>query len=134
MGVRFYLVENVISNPAALSEGFMDPPVGPTVDDLVQAIVDHPAWTASTPSDVTIGGRAGQKVSITVTPDAQLAGDSIFYLFSHPFGGETWGLARDQVFDFYVVDAGQRLSVASLSGNRHIGSSVMDSIARPPVV
>ncbi len=44
-----------------VSDGKIDPPLGPTVSDLVQAIVTHPAWTASAPTDITIDGHPGQR-------------------------------------------------------------------------
>ncbi len=44
-------------------------PVGPTVDDFVAALVDHPLLVVSTPVDVTLGGYSGTYVDLTVSPD-----------------------------------------------------------------
>jgi hypothetical protein len=41
-----------------------DIPVGPTVDDLVQALQEQTAYEASDPVDVVVGGYAGQRVDI----------------------------------------------------------------------
>ena len=102
-------------NPLATAEGQLDPPVGPTVEDLVQAILAHPGWSARTaPSDVMIDGHPGQLVHLTIPGDAPLTpeeGDA-FYLFVDPQGGQYWGGAPGQTFDLYIVDVeGERLVI-----------------------
>jgi hypothetical protein len=114
MAIRFYTIPNLAVNPLDYGEGNLDPPVGPTVDDLVQAIVTHPAWTATEPTDITIDGQAGQLVAITIPMDAKLPADDTFYLYADPAGGGIWGFAPGQTFDWYIVDVGgQRLIVDS---------------------
>ena len=46
----------------------VDPPVGPTVDDLVAAWADVPELAATAAVDVTIDGYAGKQIEFTV-PD-----------------------------------------------------------------
>jgi hypothetical protein len=113
MAIRFYSgTLNLYTNPASPAEGQLDPPVGPTVDDLVGAIVAHPAWTASEPTDISIDGNAGQLVQLTVPADAEFTADDQFVLFVSPDGGQVWGWAPGQTFDLYVVDVdGQRLVI-----------------------
>lgn len=112
MAIRFYKIPNLAANPLSHAEGNLDPPVGPTVDDLVQAIVTHPGWTASESTDITIDGRAGQLVSITIPLDAELPADDTFYLSTDPTEGGIWGWAPGQTFDWYIVDVdGQRLII-----------------------
>jgi hypothetical protein len=111
MAIRFYTIPNLAANPLSHAEGNLDPPVGPTVDDLVQAIVTHPGWTATEPTDITIDGRAGQLVSIMIPLDVELPADDTFYLYTEP-GGGIWGWAPGQTFDWYIVDVdGQRLII-----------------------
>ena len=62
MAVRFYTLDNLAKNPMSAADGKLEPPLGPTVADLVQAIATHLAWTASAPTDITIDGHAGQRV------------------------------------------------------------------------
>ena len=45
-----------------------DPAIGPTVDDLGSAWADLPGMNATTPTDITVDGFAGQEVEFTV-PD-----------------------------------------------------------------
>jgi hypothetical protein len=112
MAIRFYTIPNLAANPLSHAAGNLDPPVGPTVDDLVQAIGTHPGWTATEPTDITIGGHAGQLVTIMIPHDVKLPADGRFYLYADPSGGGLWGWAPGQTFDWYIVDVnGQRLII-----------------------
>jgi hypothetical protein len=46
----------------------LDPPVGPTVDDLATALVAQGGPGTAAPADVTIGGHPGKKVELSI-PD-----------------------------------------------------------------
>jgi hypothetical protein len=135
MAIRFYTIPNLAANPLSHSEGNLDPPVGPTVDDMVQAIVAHPGWTASEPQDITIDGHAGQLVSMTIPPDAELPieGDGhTFYFYAEPGGGGIWGSVPGQIFDWYIVDVdGQRLIIDSF---HYPGTSEEDLATQRTVV
>jgi hypothetical protein len=48
------------------SGGQLDPPVGPTVDDLATALQDQAGETATAPSDVTVGGYSGKRVELSL--------------------------------------------------------------------
>ena len=112
MGLRFYTVGNLFNDPGSFAGGVQDPPVGPTVDDLVQAIVEQEEWTTSTPAELTIGGYAAQHVRITIPEGAELdrRDGGAFYLFKDEGAGQIWGLEPGQMFDVYVVDVdGERL-------------------------
>lgn len=112
MAIRFYTIPNLAANPLSHADGNLDPPVGPTVDDLVQAIVTHPGWTATEPTDITIDGHAGQLVTIMIPLDVELPADDTFYFYAEPDRGGIWGFAPGQTFDWYIVDVdGQRLII-----------------------
>jgi hypothetical protein len=114
MAIRFYTIPNLAANPLSHSAGNLDPPVGPTVDDMVQAIVTHPAWTATEPTDITIDGHTGHLVTITIPVDAELPADDTFYFYAEPSGGGIWGFAPGQTFAWYIVDVdGERLIIDS---------------------
>ena len=66
MGVA--TVNNVVVDPCQPDLGFQDPPVGPSVDDLVAAIGEVPGITFSAPVDVTQDGYSGVRLDY-VPPD-----------------------------------------------------------------
>lgn len=112
MGLRLYTVGNLFNNPGSFAGGVQDPPVGPTVDDLIEAIVDQTEWTSSAPTELTIGGFPAQHVRITIPDGAELdpRDGGSFYLFQDEGAGQIWGLEVGQLFDVYAVDVnGERL-------------------------
>ena len=114
MAIRFYWIDNLAANPAVPAEGNLDPAVGPSVDDLVQAVVAHPAWEATEPTDITIDGHEGQLVEFAIPMDAELTADGQFFLSVDPGGGGIWGFALGQIFEWYIVDVdGRRLIIDS---------------------
>ena len=109
MAIRFYTVGNVYKNHGSTADGFLPASLGPTVDDLVQAILTHPGWAATGPTPITVDGYAGQQVKLTLPSDA---GPSPYYLFTNDAGDDIWGFAPNQTFDISIVDvAGQRVVI-----------------------
>ena len=137
MAIRFYPVQRLYKNPLSPAEGFLTPPVGPSVDDLVNAMLDHPDWTATGPDAVTIDGYAGQVVHVTLP--AGTSDGTPFYLSEDGSGGQVYGWAAGQIFDIYVVDvAGKRLVFdafhypATPGADVAAQSAVIDSIQLTP--
>lgn len=56
--IGFWSVANVYADPCHWDGGLMDPPAGPTADDLAAAMVDQAITQASAPTDDTLGGNA----------------------------------------------------------------------------
>lgn len=61
--VGFLIVDNVVADPCRTE--LRDPPVGPSVDDLVAAISSLAGFEATAPEDLTINGFAGKAFTIT---------------------------------------------------------------------
>jgi hypothetical protein len=57
------------SNPCRPEDGDPDVAVGPTVDDLVTALVDHPSLEVTSPVDVTLAGYSGKYLDLLVPDD-----------------------------------------------------------------
>ena len=70
--IQFRDVTTLKGDPCHWSGTDDDIPVGPTVDDLVQALQEQTAYEASDPVDVKVGGYAGQRVDI-VSPTEPFA-------------------------------------------------------------
>ena len=131
MAIRFYTVGNVYKNPISTADGFLTPSLGPTVDDLVRAILTHPGWAVTGPTPVSVDGYAGQQVRLTLPSDNARA----YYLFTNGRGGDVFGFAPAQVFDISIVNvAGQRVvieayhypgtSQADLAAQQHVLASI----------
>lgn len=110
--LAFWSVENLYVDPLAEDLGTLDPPVGPTVDDLVDALVTHPAWTTTAAIDVKVDGFAGKRVELTIPSDVEFdsCGSNPFLMWTGTNGGDRCAQGPGQVHDIYVVDVeGERL-------------------------
>ena len=107
IGLTFSYVENVAADPCA--EDLLDPPIGPTVDDLVTAISSLEGFEATAPEDVTIDGFNAKRFTLTASADPLC--DSI----------ATWatqtrvnGIGASEINLLHVVDVdGVRLLLSS---------------------
>lgn len=68
--VQFDSVYNIYSHGCGMTA--LDPPVGPTVDDLVMAWANVPELGATTPVDITVDGYTGKQIELTL-PDFDYA-------------------------------------------------------------
>lgn len=68
-----YLVGNVYADPCHWLRSALDPPVGPTVDDLATALVVQAGPEALVPTDVTLDGYAGKKVELSIPDEVDTA-------------------------------------------------------------
>lgn len=75
MAILFEAVESLNGDPCAWSGTDDDVTVGPTVDDLVEALSAQTAYEVSDPVDVTIGGYSGTRVDIAA-PTEPFAGQT----------------------------------------------------------
>jgi hypothetical protein len=111
---------NSYADPCRWTETALDPPLGPTVDDLVTALENQLSREATT-TDVTLDGYAGKLVKMTVPTDA---------VFSECDSGQfrSWDgryhQGPGQQDDVYILDVdGLRLVLDALS---YPGSSAED--------
>lgn len=74
VGVSITTVSNLVRH-GCRDHSWVDPPVGPSVDDLATALTDlAPFRVTSPPKDVTIYGYGGKHLELTV-PDLPIEGD-----------------------------------------------------------
>jgi hypothetical protein len=105
-----YFPSNINADPCRWRESALQPPVGPTVDDLATALMAQPEQHASSVSDVTLGGYAGKKVELSVpdevgAPPACDGGNyQRWYENGDPgsYGPYTWGSSQHDIV--YIVD------------------------------
>lgn len=97
----------------------VDPPVGPTVDDLVAAWADVPELAATAAVDVTVDGYAAKQIEFTVpdyTPsDCKEQKFGVYMVDgAHPPG--QWAFFPDQHFQMSVLDVdGTRLLIGAIT-------------------
>jgi hypothetical protein len=92
----------------------LDPPVGPTVDDLATALVAQAGPGASPPTPVTVGGHSGKKVELSIPEGIDVNtcdSDGDFPIFGRwytgamlNFGAAPWTYGDAQHNTVYIVD------------------------------
>ena len=107
IGVGFQIVENVVSDPCD-ETSMPDPPVGPSVDDLVAAISNLPGFEATPAEDVTVDGFEGKRFTVTA-PDVAGCALQVWATSSR-----VNGVSPGEVNLLYVVDVeGVRVMISS---------------------
>jgi hypothetical protein len=90
--------------------------VGPTVDDLAEALAGSSAYESTTPVDATLGGFSGKRLELQLAPD--------------PAGCDTFEGQENQYFVFGGRDGGQfaqgganrwQITIVDVDGTRLIG-------------
>jgi hypothetical protein len=67
-GVAFWVVTNVFTDPCGGAD-LAEPPIGPSVDDLVAALRELPRREATIPTDVSIDGSRGTYLELRADED-----------------------------------------------------------------
>jgi hypothetical protein len=121
--IGFYTVDNVNRDPCG-ADGTLDPfqpPLGPTVDDFVNGLAALTAVTATQPSDVSVAGFQGKRLTLRLTGAMPASCfDDVLNLWSGPQGAPTayggGALANDRSYDLLVLDVdGARLVVGRVA-------------------
>jgi hypothetical protein len=92
----------------------VDPPVGPTVDDLASAWANLPGFHATAPTDITVDGFHGKQVEFTV-PDYNKTDcpDGDFKLWASG-NGAWWADTPNQHNQLWILDVnGTRLVIVA---------------------
>jgi hypothetical protein len=66
-GIVVVVVESMPTDPCDHSSAMLDPPLGPTVDDLASALASQPSTETSEPTDVTVDGYSGKYLEYSMT-------------------------------------------------------------------
>jgi hypothetical protein len=114
-GVSWALIGNVYPDACDSASGPADPPTGPTVDDLVQALTSIDGFESTDPTNVTIDGHAGKRFEITaaVNPRKDGCTDPVWLSLWEPQdGGTTARVPKGSALEFWVLDVdGTRLAM-----------------------
>jgi hypothetical protein len=112
-GLTFVIVDNLVDDPCSPDPRPADPPIGPTVDDLVQGLSNLQGLSAKPGGSVTVDGLPARTLTLTAVATSECP--------STEFSGETWivssartnGVAIGERNELFVMDVqGQRLMIA----------------------
>ena len=131
VALTFQIVENVVTDPCQDQETaeLLDPPVGPSVDDLVAAVSNLEGYEATAPVDISVSGFEGKEFTLTAPATEGC--------------GATWatadrvtGMGAGEINLVRILDVdGERIVITSAYGpetaDEELGAlqSVMDSVA-----
>ncbi len=102
-----WAVRNLTVDPCrAIGAGELDPPVGPTIDDLAAGLVAQAQGNASTPTDVTVGGYPAKRLELSLPdgldPATCEGGEFSRWAESNSTGGHLWVTGQRNIV--YVID------------------------------
>jgi serine/threonine protein kinase/DNA-binding SARP family transcriptional activator/WD40 repeat protein len=114
-GVVFDQVANIYTDSCPSVQ--VNPPIGPTVDDLASAWANLPGFNATAPSDITVDGFHGKQVEFTVRDYDE--GDcpyGWFKLLHATGGGDWWAQGPNQHNRVWILDVnGTRLVIVAVN-------------------
>ena len=107
------VVANVYADPCHGRSGPIEPPIGPTVDNLVAALTSMVGFESTTPTDVSIDGHVGKRFQLSDTIDPAAAGcddTTWLWLWEPASGGDTGKVPGAVTMQLWVLDVeGTRL-------------------------
>jgi hypothetical protein len=104
--VEFLIFDKVYADPCHIDRGLLDPPPGPSVEDLAKALAEVPGLVATAPTDVTVAGYRGKQ--LTLTSNTSTATCSVWQL---PLGASNT-MVPGQRDRYWILDInGQRLVI-----------------------
>jgi hypothetical protein len=91
--VGWFVTSNLHADPCHWQDGTLDPPVGPSVSDLVRALKRLPGFAVTGPTPAMVGGLQAQSLTLVQTVSAADCDESQVKVWSEtPTGGQdTYG-------------------------------------------
>jgi hypothetical protein len=72
-GISTWAVGNVFADPCHSNHSLLDPPIGPSVDELVTGLASQKGHPSTTPTDVEVDGYAGEYLEMQVPAGTDVA-------------------------------------------------------------
>ena len=126
-GLALWTAENVYADPCDTAAGELEPPIGPSVDELVAALANLPAFEVGPPVDVTVGAFRGKEIELTAVGPEDECPDAIPWLGAE----ETGGLEAGETIPVQILDVdGVRVVVRSIEPDQRdaAGEAELDQI------
>ena len=98
------------SDPCHGTRGPADVPVGPTVEEFVNALAEQTAYDATAPTDVTLGGYSGKRMDLQLPSDVASCDNGAFT----PWPGSIYAQGPDNLWRLWIIDVeGERMIIVS---------------------
>ena len=126
-GLALWTAENVYADPCDTAAGELEPPIGPSVDELVEALSNLRAFEVSPPVDVTVGALRGKEIELTAVGPEDDCPDAIPWLGAE----ETGGLEAGETIPVQILDVdGVRVVARSIEPDQRdaAGEAELDQI------
>ena len=112
--IGFLIVDNVVADPCDPARALLDPPVGPSVEELVTAIANLRGFEATDPVAVTLDGFQGQRFELTAPQGPGLCKLSDTGLGTWSTAQRTNGVGPGEVNKLQILDVhGARLMISA---------------------
>lgn len=124
--LQFLIVTNVAADPCVPNVTLLDPPVGPSVDDLVTAIsnLEGFGFDVTAPVDITIGGFSGKQITLHAPTDTLCDG---FGAWSTEL--RTAGLGIGEINVVRIIDVnGVRVMITSANDPASAGAAAFEQV------
>jgi hypothetical protein len=95
-------VDNLYVDPCDAAAGEREPPIGPSIDDLVTALSAQPEFQATAPVDVTVGSFRGKRIEVT----ALESGDDCPAAILFGAGATNTDMAPGETLELNILDVG----------------------------
>jgi hypothetical protein len=110
MGICFLGLDAGLYSDPCHAAGSAVVPVGPTVEDLVNALTAQTAYESTTPVDVTLGGFSGKRIDLQLPSEVASCTDGEF----QPWPGSIYAQGPDDRWHVWILDVnGERLIMVS---------------------
>ena len=111
MGICFLEVNaGLYSDPCHGYAAGVDVLVGPTVEDLANALTEQAAYEATAPTDVTLGGYSGKRMDLQLPSDVASCDNGEF----RPWDGSIYAQGSDNRWHLWILDVeGDRMIILS---------------------
>jgi hypothetical protein len=128
MGICFLEVAGLYSDPCHGSAGDGDIPVGPSAEDLANALAEQTAYEATAPTEVTLSGYAGMRVDLQLPSDVASCDNGEFF----PWAGSIYAQGPDHRWHLWILDVeGERVIIVSTD---FAGTSAQDQAEQQAIV
>jgi hypothetical protein len=123
-GIEFQIASNVYPDPCHTFAGPANPPIGPSVDDLVTAMTTLVGFQAGPVTDVAIGGLPAKAFDLTNEIDQSTCDAESVRTFIFADSSGSSGVGKGQRERIYVMDVqGTRLMIMTYYFSDETGSN-----------